>query len=56
MDAALSATLDTLLDPSKIQWSRERTQLGQEPGEREVFLGVGSRDAELPPHPRLLSW
>ena len=28
MDAALSATLDTLLDPQKIRWSRERTQLG----------------------------
>ncbi len=56
MDAALSATLNTLLDPAKIQWNRERTQLGQEPGEREVFLGVGSRDAELPPHPRMLSW
>lgn len=56
MDAALSATLETLLDPKKIQWSRERTQLGQEPGEREFFLGVGSRDAELPAHPRMLSW
>src|SRR5438045_444195 len=56
MDAALSATLDTLLDPAKIKWSRERTQLGQEPAEGELFLGVGSRDAELAPHPRMLSW
>ena len=56
MDAALSATLDALLDPQKIRWSRERTQLGQEPAEDELFLGVGSRDAELPPHPRMLSW
>jgi hypothetical protein len=56
MDAALSATLDTLLDPAKIQWSRERTQLGQEPSPNELFLGVGSRDAELPAHPRMLSW
>src|SRR3990167_7847853 len=56
MDAALSATLDTLLDPQKIRWSRERTQQGQEPAEDELFLGVGNRDAGLPPHPRMLSW
>lgn len=56
MDAALSATLDALLDPQQIRWTRERTQLGQEPVEAEFFLGVGSRDAELPPHPRMLSW
>ena len=59
MDAELSATLDALLDPHQIRWgrwSRERTQLGQEPAANELFLGVGSRDAELPPHPRMLSW
>ena len=56
MDAALSATLDALLDPKQITWSRERTQLGQEPLADELFLGVGSRDAELAPHPRMLSW
>ncbi len=56
MDAALSATLDALLDPQKIRWNRERTVLGQEPADGELYLGVGSRDAELPPHPRMLSW
>ena len=56
MDAALSATLDTLLDQEKIRWSRERAQLGQEPAKDELFLGVGSRDAELSHHPRMLSW
>jgi hypothetical protein len=56
MDAALTATLDTLLDPAKITWSRERTQFGQEPKDTELYLGVGSRDAALAPHPRMLSW
>lgn len=56
MDAALSATLDALLDPNRVTWSRERTTLGQEPKDDELWLGVGSRDAGLPPHPRMLSW
>ena len=56
MDAALNATLDALLDPKQIAWSRERALLGQEPAANELFLGVGSRDAGLDPHPRMLSW
>lgn len=56
MEAALAATLDALLDPSRVTWTRERVQLGQEPAEGELFLGVGSRDAGLPPHPRMMSW
>ena len=56
MDAALAATLDALLDPSRVVWTKDRVQLGQEPGEGELFLGVGSREASLPPHPRMFSW
>jgi|APLak6261679142_1056127.scaffolds.fasta_scaffold00054_38 hypothetical protein len=56
MDAALTATLDALLDPSKIAWQLERPAYGQEPRPHELYLGVGSRDAALPPHPRMLSW
>ncbi|MBL8911140.1 MAG: hypothetical protein JNM17_10645, partial [Archangium sp.] len=39
-----------------MSWSRERAAFGQEPKENELFLGVGSRDAALEPHPRMLSW
>ncbi|MFZ5446199.1 MAG: hypothetical protein ACOZQL_39795 [Myxococcota bacterium] len=56
MDAALAATLDALLDPSRVVWTKDRVQLGQEPGEDALFLGVGSREASLPPHPRMFSW
>lgn len=56
MHAALAATLEALLDPTQVSWNRQRPELGQEPGASEFFLGVGSRDASLPPHPRMLSW
>jgi hypothetical protein len=56
MDAALTSTLEALLDPARVRWSRERAALGQEPAEGELFLGVGSRDAAAPPHPRMLLW
>lgn len=56
MDAALASTLDALVDSQKISWSRERTSFGQEPKDGEIYLGVGSRDAAAPPHPRMLSW
>lgn len=56
MHAALAATLDTLLDPTQVTWSRQRAELGAEPAPNEFFLGVGSRDAALPAHPRMLSW
>ncbi|MCC6334214.1 MAG: hypothetical protein IT380_09530 [Myxococcales bacterium] len=56
MDAALQQTLDALLDPARVTWSHERAPPGQEPHEGELFLGVGTREATLPPHPRMLSW
>ncbi len=56
MHAALAATLETLLDPQQTRWTRQRAEYGHEPEPNEFFLGVGSRDAALPPHPRMLSW
>lgn len=56
MHAALAATLEALLEPTQVSWNRQRPELGQEPAANEFFLGVGSRDAALPPHPRMLSW
>jgi len=56
MDAPLEQTLSALLDPAKVTWSHERTAPGQEPAHDELYLGVGTRDAALPPHPRMLSW
>ncbi len=56
MDAALTSTLEALLDPARVRWSRQRAALGEEPGEGELFLGAGSRDASAPPHPRMLLW
>lgn len=56
MDAALQQTLEALLDPTRTRWTTERAQPGQEPAERELYLGVGTRDPSLPPHPRMLSW
>lgn len=56
MDEALSQTLQALTDPARVRWSHHRTEPGQEPAENELFLGVGTRDATLDPHPRMLSW
>lgn len=56
MDAALASTLEALVDSQRVRWSRERTSFGQEPAATDLFLGVGSRDAALPAHPRMLSW
>ncbi|MFO0600116.1 MAG: hypothetical protein U0228_32710 [Myxococcaceae bacterium] len=39
-----------------MSWCRDRPGFGQEPGDGDVYLGVGSRDASAPPHPRMLSW
>lgn len=56
MDPALEQTLSALVDPARTSWSHARTQPGEEPAEGEIFLGVGTRDPSLPPHPRMLSW
>lgn len=56
MNALLRATLDALLDPARLVWTRQRPALGQEPDAQHVFLSTGSRDAALTPHPRMLSW
>lgn len=56
MDPALEQTLSALGDPLRFDFGRQRPAPGEEPRERELFIGVGARDAASPPHPRMLSW
>lgn len=56
MDAQLEATVDALLNPGQVAFSLERPPPAAEPGEQELFFGVGQRAEGLPPHPRMLSW
>lgn len=56
MKADLLKTLEVLADPSKVTWSNARPAPGEEPAANEVYLAVGTREASLAPHPRMLSW
>lgn len=56
MDDALSLTVEALLDPTKVTWSFQRPNPGDEPGEQEFFIGTGTREAGRAPHPRMVNW
>ncbi|MBE2251537.1 MAG: hypothetical protein IAE78_18490 [Myxococcus sp.] len=56
MDAALRKTVEALFDPACVSWSFVRPNPGEAPGVQEFFIGTGTRDAGLPPHPRALNW
>lgn len=55
-DAAIAQAVETLFDPARVTWNFTRPDPGTEPGAQEIWLGVGTRDAKAPPHPRMLGW
>src|SRR6185436_13830375 len=55
-DAAIAQVAQALLDPARVSWNLTRPDPAAEPQEQEIFLGVGTRDAAQPPHPRMLAW
>ncbi|MBK7863429.1 MAG: hypothetical protein IPJ65_33470 [Archangiaceae bacterium] len=55
-DAAIAQVVEVLFDPAKISWNLTRPDPAAEPAAQEIWLGVGTRDAKLPPHPRMLGW
>ncbi len=52
----LAETVEALFDPARVTWNLTRPDPGTEPGAQEIWLGVGTRDAGLEPHPRMFSW
>jgi len=52
----LAETVEALFDPQRVTWNLARPDPGAEPKAQEIWLGVGTRDAGLAPHPRMLSW
>jgi hypothetical protein len=56
VDGLVQRAVDSLLDGGQFVWDLTRPDPGSEPGVQEIFLSVGTRDAALPPHPRMLSW
>lgn len=56
MEPTLGLTLDALFDAAQVRFSLERPAPEAEPGEHELFFGVGQRAEGLSPHPRMLSW
>jgi hypothetical protein len=55
-DAALTQVVDALLDPRRVTWNLTQPDPGAEPLVQEIWLGVGTRDPKLAPHPRMLGW
>lgn len=56
IEGPLEQTVDALFNPAQVLFSMERPPPATEPGEHELFFGVGQRAEGLPPHPRMLSW
>ncbi len=56
MDLGVQRAIDSLFDVQQLTWDLQRPNPGVEPGAQEIFLGVGTRDASLPAHPRMLGW
>ncbi|MBL8953739.1 MAG: hypothetical protein JNK82_23390 [Myxococcaceae bacterium] len=52
----LAETVEALFDPARVTWNLTRPDPGAEPKVQEIWLGVGTRDKGLEPHPRMLSW
>src|SRR5205823_4886892 len=55
-DAAISEAVEALFDPARATWNLVRPDPGAEPEAQEIWLGVGTRDGNAPPHPRMLGW
>jgi hypothetical protein len=56
MSGGVEQALEALCDPSRVTWDFTRPDTSAEPQAQEVFLGVGTRDSQAPPHPRMFSW
>lgn len=56
MDPGVQKAIDSLFDNKHFTWDLSRPNPGAEPGVQEIFLGVGTREAGLPAHPRMLQW
>lgn len=55
-DGAIAQAVEALFDPARVTWNLTRPDPGAEPEAQEIFLGVGTRDAQAPAHPRMFSW
>ena len=56
MDPGVQSAIDSLFDVKHFTWDLQRPDPGAEPGVQEIFLGVGTREAGLAAHPRMLGW
>src|SRR5688572_27790851 len=56
MNAKLRQAVETLAREDQVEWTTEKVPHGAEPGARELFISVGSRNEAQPPHPRMLAW
>ncbi|MBS1148369.1 MAG: hypothetical protein H6Q89_67, partial [Myxococcaceae bacterium] len=56
MDPGVQSAIDSLFDVKQFTWDLQRPDPGVEPLVQEIFLGVGTREASLAAHPRMLGW
>ncbi|MET0406616.1 MAG: hypothetical protein ABW123_29630, partial [Cystobacter sp.] len=56
MDVKSRQVVEWLLEEGQVAWSTGKPSPGMEPGEEELFLGLGARGEAQSDHPRMLSW